>query len=206
MAFSFGFSGDDIDVDPNTTTSEPPSVPKPSQAPAFPVPGKPQLAPTAHSLSSLLATLPSKIAYDFLDVDLDDGTRLRLPRRELWDVRVQLMAEEEDGAEEAAEGLGKHDVKTGVYEGGFKSWESSVDLVKTLATDQQLFSGEQSQPLRVIEVSNDIWLFYTTTKQDCLTIESTAWLRNCIALPCAVPMGSQSKRLVLQDALLTRGV
>ncbi|KAH8177718.1 Mni1p [Sarocladium implicatum] len=151
MAFSFGFSGDDIDVDPSITTSETPSIPKPSTAPAFPVPGKPQLAPTAHSLSSLLATLPSKIAYDFLDVDLDDGTRLRLPRRELWDVRVQLMAEEEDGAE-AAEGLGSHDVKTGVYEGGFKSWESSVDLVKTLATDRELFPQGQSQPLRVIEL------------------------------------------------------
>lgn len=39
------------------------------------------------------------------------------------------MAEEED----VEEGLGKDDVKTGVYEGGFKSWESSVDLVREIA-------------------------------------------------------------------------
>ena len=41
------------------------------------------------------------------------------------------MAEDEGG--EGMVGLGKDDVKTGVYEGGFKSWESSVDVVKELA-------------------------------------------------------------------------
>ena len=40
------------------------------------------------------------------------------------------MVEEHEAAEV---GLGKDDIKTGVYEGGFKSWESSVDLVKVLA-------------------------------------------------------------------------
>jgi protein-histidine N-methyltransferase len=80
---------------------------------------------------------------------LDDGTALRLPRRELWDVRVQLMAE--DDGKEGVEGLGEHDVKTGVYEGGFKSWESSVDLVKVLAAEKSAALGTSS-PLRVIEV------------------------------------------------------
>jgi protein-histidine N-methyltransferase len=152
MAFSFGFAGDDIDMDPSPAPA--PAAPKPSSAPAFPVPGKPQLPPTSHDLSALLATLPSKIAYDYLDVELDDGTSLKLPRRELWDVRVQLMAEDDGQAGEgdATEGLGTHDVKTGVYEGGFKSWESSVDLVKTLAADVELFAKEQTQSLRVIEV------------------------------------------------------
>lgn len=42
-------------------------------------------------------------------------------------MRVQLMAEDEEV------GLGSADVKTGIYEGGFKSWESSVDLVRELA-------------------------------------------------------------------------
>ncbi|KAL2207172.1 hypothetical protein CC79DRAFT_1332973 [Sarocladium strictum] len=152
MAFSFGFAGDDIDIDPSTASA--PVAPKPCSAPAFPVPGKPQLPPASHDLSALLATLPSKIAYDYLDVELDDGTSLKLPRRELWDVRVQLMAEDdgEGGEADATEGLGTHDVKTGVYEGGFKSWESSVDLVKTLAADAELFAQEQAQPLRVIEL------------------------------------------------------
>lgn len=157
MAFSFGFAGDDIDIDPSTAPT--PVAPKPSSAPAFPVPGKPQLPPTSHDLSALLATLPSKIAYDYLDVELDDGTSLKIPRRELWDVRVQLMAEDdgEGCGGDATEGLGTHDVKTGVYEGGFKSWESSVDLVKTLAADAELFAQEQTHPLRVIEVRMHSW-------------------------------------------------
>lgn len=150
MAFSFGFSGDDIDdVDaheaPQATTT---AAAAPS---AFPVPGKPQLPAAAHSLADLLARLPSKVAYSSLSVLLDDGTAVQLPRRELWDVRVQLMAEE-DGDAEAAEGLGKHDVKTGVYEGGFKSWESSVDLVKVLAADPSV-TGPRTSPLSVMEVS-----------------------------------------------------
>ena len=62
-------------------------------------------------------------------VKLDDGEQLSIPRRELWDVRVQLMAEEDD---EGLGNLGQDDVRTGVYEGGFKSWESSVDVVKVL--------------------------------------------------------------------------
>jgi len=86
----------------------------------------------------MISRLPSKIAYGLLNVDLDDGSTIQVPRRELWDVRVQLMAEEEEDASpgsETAAGLGDHDVKTGIYEGGFKSWESSVDLVKVLASE-----------------------------------------------------------------------
>ncbi|KAH7326749.1 hypothetical protein B0I35DRAFT_143559 [Stachybotrys elegans] len=151
MAFSFGFSGEDIDAEndasPQTTIAPPPNPA--AAASAFPVAGKPQLPATQHALPDLLATLPSKIAYSCLDVHLDDGSTIQLPRRELWDVRVQLMAEDEGG--DAAEGLGTHDVKTGVYEGGFKSWESSVDLVKVLAADSTL-SARRSAPLRVIEL------------------------------------------------------
>ena len=60
------------------------------------------------------------------------------------------MAEDE-GQAEGMEGLGSHDVKTGVYEGGFKSWESSLDLVKVLASGNYL-SGESATSVRIIEV------------------------------------------------------
>ncbi|KAJ6445544.1 Mni1p [Purpureocillium lavendulum] len=174
MAFSFGFSGDDIDAQTGPDAAAAP--PRPPQAPAasvanaatttttttssaFPVPGKPQLPPTHHPVADLLARLPSKIAYDCLSVALDDAASppLGIPRRELWDVRVQLMAEDDDDDDDnadgsrAAEGLGEHDVKTGVYEGGFKSWESSVDLVKVLAS-QSHPSTLQGRPFRVIEL------------------------------------------------------
>ncbi|CAK7228415.1 hypothetical protein SBRCBS47491_006897 [Sporothrix bragantina] len=165
-SFSFSFSGDDIEDDGPISTAQDAAGAQTQDAShvtptatgaaapaasAFPVQGKPQLPPQRHDLKEMLSKLPSKIAYSLLDVALDSGVdggsttipreepyRIRLPRRELWDVKVQLMAEEdaEDGeagnADELAPGLGTHDVKTGIYEGGFKSWESSVDLVRVL--------------------------------------------------------------------------
>jgi protein-histidine N-methyltransferase len=144
MAFAFSFAGDDIEEDleasvppPQPQTRNAATVPSASTAGAFPVQGKPLLPPTHHELDDLLSRLPSKIAFSLLDVHLGDGRILQLPRRELWDVRVQLMAEENpDNPSESEAGLGDHDVKTGIYEGGFKSWESSVDLVKVLASEK----------------------------------------------------------------------
>jgi protein-histidine N-methyltransferase len=137
--FSFSFSGDDIedtsalDSDPEPSQSskhaaETGKLRHPSSS-AFPIAGQAQLPPQIHDLETMLQSLPSKVAYSTLLVNLDDGAQLSIPRRELWDVRVQLMAEEDD---EGLSNLGKDDVRTGVYEGGFKSWESSVDVVKVL--------------------------------------------------------------------------
>ncbi|PHH68961.1 hypothetical protein CDD80_7113 [Ophiocordyceps camponoti-rufipedis] len=142
MAFSFAFSGDDIDVQQYVA----PVVATSPAIGAFPVAGRPLLRPTNHDLAHLLSRLPSKVAYSCLDVTLDDGSILRLPRRELWDVRLQLMAE--DDSIYAMEALGDHDVKTGVYEGGFKSWESSVDLVKVLAAQRPLGQTRHELALR----------------------------------------------------------
>ncbi|KJZ79066.1 hypothetical protein HIM_01217 [Hirsutella minnesotensis 3608] len=153
MAFSFQFSGDDIEPQPNVDAQAPtPSSLTASQkaAGAFPVAGRPLLPPSHHNLADLLAQLPSKIAYGCLDVTLDDGSIAQIPRRELWDVRVQLMAEDE-GNDRAGDALGEHDVKTGVYEGGFKSWESSVDLVKVLAGGGYA-SYCRGRPARIIEL------------------------------------------------------
>ncbi|KAK3986889.1 hypothetical protein QBC44DRAFT_131607 [Cladorrhinum sp. PSN332] len=143
MAFSFSFAGDDIEDDDQSLTSPPqpktlgkPDAASPSGAGAFPVQGKPLLPPASHDLGHMISRLPSKIAFSLLSVDLQDGSTIQIPRRELWDVRVQLMAEDDaDGQSESEAGLGEHDVKTGIYEGGFKSWESSVDLVKVLASE-----------------------------------------------------------------------
>jgi len=56
------------------------------------------------------------------------------------------MAEEHEATEVS---LGKDDIKTGVYEGGFKSWESSVDLVKILAGRRSTGSGGTRMVLEV---------------------------------------------------------
>ncbi|KAK0121463.1 hypothetical protein ONS95_009757 [Cadophora gregata] len=136
--FSFSFSGDDIE-DTQITDSEPQplsrshaaetgTLQRSTTSSAFPI-GSQLLQPQTHDLEPMLRSLPSKIVYSTLVIRLDDGTDISIPRRELWDVRVQLMAEEDD---EGLGNLGKDDVRTGVYEGGFKSWESSVDVVKLL--------------------------------------------------------------------------
>ncbi|RDA89844.1 hypothetical protein CP533_6300 [Ophiocordyceps camponoti-saundersi (nom. inval.)] len=150
MPFSFAFSGDDIDAQSANPPPEIASAERPPAAGAFPVAGCPQLPPRSHDLDNLLSCLPSKLAYSCLKVFLDDGSTLRIPRRELWDVRLQLMAED-DGLDQPGDGLDHHDIKTGVYEGGFKSWESSLDLVKVLATQRALSSSWQSRPARIIE-------------------------------------------------------
>jgi len=152
--FSFSFAGDDIEETPPETSipylaplqaAETGNLCKPSNT-AFPISGQSLLPPLAHGLNDLLATLPSKIAYSTLHVTLDDDCELSIPRREWWDVRLQLMAEEHEATEVS---LGKDDIKTGVYEGGFKSWESSVDLVKILAGRRSTGSGGTRMVLEV---------------------------------------------------------
>ncbi|ETS87947.1 hypothetical protein PFICI_01775 [Pestalotiopsis fici W106-1] len=162
MSFAFSFSGDDIDEaqvqadasipsqSAETTAAAVAAAPSTSSS-AFPVAGKPLLPAVRHDLKHMLSALPSKVAFSTLDVQLDGGDVIKLPRRELWDVRLQLMAEEEDGGE-AEPGLGSHDVKTGVYEGGFKSWESSVDLVKVLEKSSQSLWTSQDEVPCVIEL------------------------------------------------------
>lgn len=59
---------------------------------------------------------------------------------------MQLMAEDGldisvDGEEQADKsalvGLGDEDIRTSFYEGGLKSWECSVDLVRYLAEEEE---------------------------------------------------------------------
>jgi protein-histidine N-methyltransferase len=172
QSFSFSFGGDDIEDSPDASVpyitprqaAETGTLRKPSGT-AFPVSGQSMLPAQAHDLQSLLATLPSKISYSTLTVMLDDGSQISIPRREWWDVRVQLMAEEYEAAQV---GLGQDDIKTGVYEGGFKSWESSVDLVKVLAARRGLQSdGKGNRVLEVGHMFSDLHEWRTNKSSSC---------------------------------------
>ncbi|KAF2402003.1 hypothetical protein EJ06DRAFT_508273 [Trichodelitschia bisporula] len=79
----------------------------------------------------MLSTLPSKIAYQITEIESPKGKKLKIPRRELFDIRMQLMADD-NFESEVSNGLGDSDIRTNVYEGGFKSWECSFDLAKLL--------------------------------------------------------------------------
>lgn len=82
-------------------------------------------------LVSQLSTLPSQISYSSVQVESPQGKKLLLPRRELFDIRMQLAAEDE-GDNQEAPGFDNSDIRTNVYEGGFKSWECSIDLARLL--------------------------------------------------------------------------
>ncbi|KAH8728345.1 hypothetical protein GQ44DRAFT_45854 [Phaeosphaeriaceae sp. PMI808] len=126
MSFSFGFSGDDIEEDPNDVTEQ--SQQEQGQNTEAP----PPIAARTHDLDELLSTLPDKISYSTITITSPKGFTARLPRRELFDVRLQLMAEDDGTTSNPLAGLEDSDLQTNIYEGGYKTWECSIDLVKFL--------------------------------------------------------------------------
>ena len=170
-SFSFGFSSDDIERDDEDgqgmhvkSTPSPPSQ------------GLHQVEPRSHLLADLvgkndcahslrwssrpsdvshqIAALPSKIAFSNLVVESPTGQVLALPRRELFDIKMQLMAEDNPEMKDGASGLDDSDIKTNVYEGGLKTWECSLDLAKLLI-DRGLRQGlnDLHRVNHVVEVS-----------------------------------------------------
>ncbi|KAF8143327.1 hypothetical protein K438DRAFT_647461 [Mycena galopus ATCC 62051] len=90
------------------------------------------------SLSQLLESLPPLISYSPLSIPLSSSRKnVTLARRDLFDARFQLISEghDEPTAETPAptSALGfldaPSDLVPGVYEGGLKTWECSIDLV-----------------------------------------------------------------------------
>jgi len=73
--------------------------------------------------------LPSRISYDTTTIESPLGKKVHLPRREIFDIRQQLMAEDD---ETTLADIDSSDLRTGVYEGGFKTWECSIDLSSLL--------------------------------------------------------------------------
>lgn len=118
MSFRFNFAADDSDSE-ELPTAPPAAAPSPSFHPA-------QL----HTLESLAVTLPRNISYSSIPIN----AATTLPRRELYDVRMQLMAADDLTSPEtlADLGLGDSDLRKTVYEGGLKSWECSIDLAAHL--------------------------------------------------------------------------
>ncbi|KLO14017.1 hypothetical protein SCHPADRAFT_851690, partial [Schizopora paradoxa] len=93
-----------------------------------------------------LDTLPPIISYSTLEIPISgqSGSKVTLARRDLYDVRYQLIAQEEgeendvpsdEGANKDAELSfvdNPSDLAPGLYEGGLKTWECSLDLVDVL--------------------------------------------------------------------------
>lgn len=129
MSFSFGFNDDDI-----ATTS--PSVILPIINPLDDerLLKSDIVQPELQNLQSLLQSLKDvRITFETFKTPQSSTT---LFRRELFDVKHQLMSEFETNQDTLENdiliGETSEDVRKNVYEGGLKSWECSIDLVDTL--------------------------------------------------------------------------
>lgn len=163
MSFSFNFGGDAYSDDEDedeaarlATLSLEPTVAEHSKEEAAPA--------QAHDLERLLRSLPLSLAYSTIALSGD----VSIPRRELWDIKHQLMSgtdavgsrptdspthtetSEGDGKERALTDeevmafMGADDVIKGVYEGGFKTWECSLDLATFLCPASSTSSSSSS--------------------------------------------------------------
>lgn len=121
-----------------------------------------------------LTSLPESISYSPLVVHLTSASSQNsrsealqsviLPRRDLFDARLQLIAtstEEQENEEGRVNGLdfieAPSDLVPGVYEGGLKTWECSTDLVDYLYEGIHAGEGEKGsigsvRGKRVLEV------------------------------------------------------
>ncbi|KPV75954.1 uncharacterized protein RHOBADRAFT_52962 [Rhodotorula graminis WP1] len=107
-------------------------------------------------LDDLLATLPPLLSYTPVTVPLSPLPPTKTPRhatllrRDLFDARFQILNQDECAPDEPHDPKGKTkddtfvdehtDLVKGVYEGGLKTWECSLDLVDLL--DQRAFSPD----------------------------------------------------------------
>ncbi|TFK68302.1 hypothetical protein BDN72DRAFT_950267 [Pluteus cervinus] len=149
--FKFDFDIDDLDEEQvdfeiPQITDESTSTKATSQQPFIEI-----------SLEDLLISLPSQISYSNLSIPLSskgefqstEEKSITLSRRDLFDARFQLIAEDEQdesaGSTSKLEGKNSRpdasalqfieapsDLVPGVHEGGLKTWECSLDLVDYL--------------------------------------------------------------------------
>ncbi|KAL8920174.1 MAG: hypothetical protein Q9208_006420 [Pyrenodesmia sp. 3 TL-2023] len=134
QAFKFDFGGDeDIEVD-DANEGDVLESDNGSTVGDVPTLG---ITPVVLELDDILSALPSNIQYNTLQLQTPDDGKITLPRRELFDIRAQLMAEDSsvDGVQA---GLSTDDIRPNVYEGGFKTWECSTDLANYLVSQADL--------------------------------------------------------------------
>lgn len=123
MSFSFAF-----DVDGEATAADVPAAPAaPTRA----------YAPfrEVHT-DAIVHHLPERLSYSPMHIALDSGKSVSLPRRDLFDVRFQLI--NDDDTTGAAVADSESDLVPGVYEGGLKTWECAADLVAQLDRSEGL--------------------------------------------------------------------
>ncbi|OBA24522.1 hypothetical protein METBIDRAFT_35902 [Metschnikowia bicuspidata var. bicuspidata NRRL YB-4993] len=179
MLFSFAFSGDDF----SDSESACGPVATPPQAPPNKQPQLVALPPKAHRLEDLLLSL-ANVRLSFDNHHTPGGNLVY--RRQLFDIKHQVMTEEGEDANEVHSILignssDEVDVRKNVYEGGFKLWECSYDLVDRLHT---------------LHESGEIQAFRSVLELGCGTALPTCHL---LLLLFAAPSHSQQSTFVFSD-------
>ncbi|CAK9436208.1 uncharacterized protein LODBEIA_P07660 [Lodderomyces beijingensis] len=136
MSFKFSFADEDVASD-DASAHPPQQPPQQNHARAldsFKVAAENQ--PQMISFSSMLQTL-ANVRVTFDNYTTPGGNTVY--RRELFDVKHQVMTEEntDTNAIQLTQWLiddNRADLQSRVYEGGFKSWECSYDLVDKLSS------------------------------------------------------------------------
>ena len=161
MSFSFNFAAIDLNDDQSITPSNENERKKDEQRSAK---GKASSSGTAkqHKFDEMITSLPSKLSYTRIVVPVpqSDDT-VNVYRRDLFDARFQMLHEdEEEGSEEEQKSSkawksvmagAATDLVPGVYEGGLKTWECSLDLAGVLA-QKVAQSSDFLQDKKVIEL------------------------------------------------------
>ncbi|KAL1728099.1 hypothetical protein EV714DRAFT_215928 [Schizophyllum commune] len=131
-----------LDEKPNADQKDQPASPEQAALAAY----------KSHTVAELIDKLPEVVSYTPTDIPLASGRRLTLARRDLFDARYQLIAEADvslpnevpTSEASAADATPADPTRTpafldapsdlvpGLYEGGLKTWECSLDLVDYL--------------------------------------------------------------------------
>ncbi|KAJ3045432.1 Exocyst complex component 5 [Rhizophlyctis rosea] len=111
-------------------------------------------APTSTALApAKLLTLDTASSEPLAVIaELVPSTAVSLYKRHVSDVKFEVASADEDGADNTALAhaiVAKSDLISGVYEGGLKTWECSIDLVNYLA---ETIHGDDVKGRKVIEL------------------------------------------------------
>ncbi|KAL1854723.1 hypothetical protein Plec18170_004814 [Paecilomyces lecythidis] len=154
--FTFGFSGDDLDIDESDAQFDGGYVENQGQTSQDNEQSRPLVEAKRWDGEEWLSTLPSQISYNKLSIPSSNGKDvIALGRREVFDIRTQLMAEDDNDNDELISGLEEGDIKPNFYEGGFKTWECALDLAKMMASEEGrelLDDSSDAKDVHVIEL------------------------------------------------------
>ncbi|KAL8943532.1 MAG: hypothetical protein Q9216_000990 [Gyalolechia sp. 2 TL-2023] len=142
--FRFGFGGEDVELDEDEAYLDVDPV-----ADVEPIGANHSHVP---DLDDIFGNLPSNIQYNTIQLDHSTNGTVILARRELFDIRAQVMAEDTDLDEASTAGLLADDLQSNIYEGGFKTWECSIDLANYLLAHAQDLSQLIMHRCNIIEL------------------------------------------------------